>query len=163
MRRVRLTGLFAALAAAGIVLSACSSTGDNPFAALINPTPRDLPPLYKPEEIVGRWGIASYTRDADRSRTEAAARKQCAKAYVISKGPSGGVMMHMPDQTQATELRIKSSADARTFIGPGGEAGGAEDREIVSFDGRVLVTRYVDQELATRYGTMVYVRCGPGA
>jgi len=27
----------------------------------------------------------------------------------------------------------------------------------------VLVMRYVDQEVASRYGTMVYVRCGPRA
>jgi hypothetical protein len=163
MRRIRLIGLFAAVAAGGIFLSACSSTGGNPFASLTNPTPPDLPPLYKPEEIVGRWGIASYTRDADRARTETAARAQCSKAYIISKGPTGGLMMHMPDQTQPTELRIKSTADARTFIGPAGNAGGAEDREIISFNGRVMVTRYVDPELASRYGTMVYARCGPRA
>jgi hypothetical protein len=163
MRRARLIGLFVALAGGGMMVSACTSTGDNPFASLTNPTPTDLPPLYKPEEIVGRWGIASYTRDADKARTEAAARKQCAKAYTISKGPTGGLMMHQPDQTQPTELRIKSTADARTFIGPAGDPGGAEDREILSFNGRVMITRYVDPELTSRYGTMVYVRCGPRA
>ena len=36
-------------------------------------------------------------------------------------------------------------------------------REIVSFDGRVLVTRYVDPDAANRYGNMVYVRCSPKA
>ena len=44
---------------------------------------------------------------------------------------------------------------------------GQRDREIVSFDGRVLVTRFVDPEVSGRYGTSVYVRCGaetaPGA
>ena len=38
-----------------------------------------------------------------------------------------------------------------------------QDREIVSFDGRVLVTRYVDPDAANRYGNMVYVRCAPKA
>ena len=30
----------------------------------------------------------------------------------------------------------------------------------MSFDGRVLVTRFTDPEVAGRYGTSVYVRCG---
>src|SRR5262249_36784541 len=123
----------------------------------------EVPARYKAEEIVGRWGIASYQRDTDRARTEAAARKQCAKAYVIAKGPNGGVMMHQPDQAQPEELRIKSTADGKTFIGPAGDSGGATDREILSFDGRVMVTRYVDPEISGRYGTMIYVRCGPRA
>jgi len=163
MRRLRLTGLFAALAAGGLVLAACGTTGDSPFGPFPGSRPAETPPRYTPEEIVGRWGVASYQRDADRARTEAAARRQCAKAYAISKGPGGGVMMHMPEQRQPQELRIKSLPDGKTFIGPAGDAGGAQDREIVSFDGRVLITRYVDQELAGRYGTMVYVRCGPRA
>jgi hypothetical protein len=33
----------------------------------------------------------------------------------------------------------------------------------VSFDGRVLVTRFIDKDAATRYGNMVYVRCAPRA
>jgi hypothetical protein len=44
-------------------------------------------------------------------------------------------------------------------VGPDGDAGVPQDREIVSFDGRVLVTRYVDPDAANRYGNMVYVRC----
>jgi len=42
-------------------------------------------------------------------------------------------------------------------------SGGEQDREIVSFDGRVLITRFIDKDAATRYGNMVYVRCGPRA
>ena len=34
-------------------------------------------------------------------------------------------------------------------------------REVVSFDGRVLILRWMDPDVQTRYGTMVYVRCGP--
>ena len=36
-----------------------------------------------------------------------------------------------------------------------------QDREVVSFDGRVLILRWVDPEVQGRYGTMVYVRCAP--
>jgi hypothetical protein len=35
-----------------------------------------------------------------------------------------------------------------------------QDREVVTFDGRVLILRWMDPEVQGRYGTMVYVRCG---
>ena len=77
-------------------------------------------------------------------------------------------MMHLADQSQPTELMLKGGPDGKNYVGPGEEpAAGQRDREIVSFDGRVLVTRFTDQEVAGRYGTSVYVRCGaetaPGA
>ena len=31
---------------------------------------------------------------------------------------------------------------------------------MVTFDGRVLVLKWMDPEVQGRYGTMVYVRCG---
>ncbi len=34
-----------------------------------------------------------------------------------------------------------------------------QDREIVSFDGRTMVLKWMDPEVAGRYGTGVYVRC----
>ncbi len=57
------------------------------------------------------------------------------------------------------------AAAALTFacIGPAGPAGDEKDREIISFDGRVLVTRFIDKDAAVRYGNMVYVRCAPHA
>jgi hypothetical protein len=34
---------------------------------------------------------------------------------------------------------------------------------VVAFDGRVLILKWVDPEVAGRYGTMLLVRCGaPG-
>jgi hypothetical protein len=33
----------------------------------------------------------------------------------------------------------------------------------VSFDGRVMILRFTDVEVAGRYGTGVYVRCAPRA
>jgi hypothetical protein len=38
-----------------------------------------------------------------------------------------------------------------------------QDREIVSFDGRVMVLKYVDPEVDGRYGTGIFVRCAPRA
>jgi len=150
------------LAVAG--LSACATPGGEvppgPFAGLGVGAPAETTPRYKAEEIIGRWGIASYHQEADRARSEAAARAQCKRPYIVKKGSTGGVMMHLPDEKVAQELRIKSAADGKSYLGPAGEAGGIQDREILSFDGRVLVMRYVDPEVAARYGTMVYVRCG---
>jgi hypothetical protein len=123
----------------------------------------EVPATIRPDEIVGRWGLASYQNPSDRARTEAAARGQCKQPYVIGAGSSGGVIMHLADQATPQELRLKGSASGRNYIGPPGPAGGEQDREIVSFDGRVLVTRFVEKDTATRYGNMVYVRCAPRA
>ena len=114
-------------------------------------------------EVVGRWGLASYQNPADRARTEAAAKAQCKQPYVIGAGSSGGVIMHLADQATPQELRLKGSPSGKNYIGPPGPSGGEQDREIVSFDGRVLITRFVDKDAATRYGNMVYVRCAPRA
>ena len=123
----------------------------------------EIPGSIRPEEIVGRWGLASYTKPDDRKRTEAAARVQCKQPYVINSGPTGGVMMHLADEAQPTELRIKGGPNGKNYIGPPGPAGGERDREVLSFDGRVMVTRFLDPDAATRYGTLVYVRCGARA
>ncbi len=111
------------------------------------------------DALVGRWGLASYQKEADRPRTTVAARAQCNKPYIIEKGQSGGVIMHVADDPQPQELFLKGSADGKTFIGPSGDAGGLSDREIVSFEKDVFVTHWVDPVVAGRYGTMVYVRC----
>jgi hypothetical protein len=123
----------------------------------------EMPASIRADEIVGRWGLASYQNPADRARTEAAAKGQCKQPYVIGAGTSGGVIMHLADQATPQELRLKGSPGGKNFIGPPGPAGGEQDREIVSFDGRVLITRFTDKDAATRYGNMVYVRCGPRA
>jgi hypothetical protein len=156
--------------AGGLMLAGCSgfslpsfsTSGDTPPPPP-PPTAGAMPSKYSPEELVGRWGFTSYQKEADRARTINTARGLCRSPYVISKGPTGGVMMHLADERQASELRLKGSADGRNYIGPDGEAGLAQDREIVSFDGRVLITRYIDPDAANRYGNMVYVRCTPRA
>jgi len=78
-------------------------------------------------------------------------------------GATGGVVMHLADQATPQELRLKGSPSGKNYIGPAGPTPGEQDREIVSFDGRVLVTRFVDKDAAVRYGNMVYVRCAPRA
>lgn len=156
------------LLVAGLALPGCTSMPSlSGFGGSSEPPPApaagaSVPSKFTPEEFVGRWGFTSYHREQDRARTEAAARGQCRSPYVISRGPNGGIMMHLADQRQPSELQLKGSPSGKNFIGPPGEAGVAEDREIVSFDGRVLITRFVDPDAANRYGNMVYVRCAAG-
>lgn len=155
-----------ALLGVAVILSACATQTQLGSGAQQPPPPPQaqvFPPAYQPQEIAGRWGLAAYHKPEDRARTEAAARTQCRNAYVVSMGPSGGVMMHLADSPKAQELVLKGGAGGKTYVGPPGEPGGAQDREFVSFDGRVMVLRFVDPEVAGRYGTMVYVRCGPRA
>ena len=146
-----------------LALAACANQG--PTQTSLSPAMApDLPPAIKPQEITGRWGLAAYHKPADRPRTEAAARNGCKQPYTIGMGATGGVVMHMPDKTQPEELRMKGAPGNKTYIGPPGEpAGGTQDREIVSFDGRVMTVQFLDPEVSGRYGTQVYVRCAPRA
>jgi hypothetical protein len=123
----------------------------------------EMPATIRADEIVGRWGLASFQNPADRARTEVQAKAQCKQPYVIGAGSSGGVIMHLADQATPQELRLKGSPSGKNYIGPPGPVGGEQDREIVSFDGRVLITRFTDKDAAVRYGNMVYVRCAPRA
>jgi hypothetical protein len=165
-RYVRTVARLGTIATFTALLGACSGM------SLMSPTPSaapeagmapEMPATIRPDEIVGKWGLASYQNPADRPRTEVQAKAQCKQPYVIGAGTSGGVVMHLADQATPEELRLKGSQGGKNFIGPSGPAGGEQDREIVSFDGRVLITRFVDKDAATRYGNMVYVRCAPRA
>jgi hypothetical protein len=155
-RELRVTAvvIFAALA-----LSACA-TNPPPTEAPPPPQPQ-IPASIKPEEIIGRWGYGAYHNDVDRARTEAAARGQCGQPVVINRGPNGGVMMYLADSAQLNELYLKGSPSGKNYVGPPGPAGGPQDREIESFDGRTMIMRWMNPEVAGRYGTGVYVRCAP--
>lgn len=154
------------------LLSACGGgTGmSGMFGGSSSPPPPDppqvaeVPASIRAEEIVGRWGFGAYHRPQDKARTEASARGACGRQpYVINSGASGGVIMHLADEAQPQELRLKGGPGGKNYIGPPGPGGAEKDREIVSFDGRTLTTRFVDPDANNRYGTMVYVRCAPRA
>lgn len=143
-------------------IAACSTTPTAPPEPPPPPVVPTLPPAFPPQDIVGSWGLAAYHKDEDRPRTEAAAANQCRQPYVITLGMSGGVMMHLADQSTPTELRLKGAPGGKTYVGPDGDPPGSQqDREVVSFDGRILILRWMDPEVQGRYGTMVYVRCAP--
>jgi len=164
-RAVANLGIASALA---LFLAACGSMSLPSLSSSSAPAPEpgvapDVPATIRSDEIVGRWGLASFQNPSDRARTEAAAKAQCKQPYVIGAGSTGGVIMHLADQATPQELRLKGSPSGKNYIGPPGPAGGELDREIISFDGRVLITRFTDKDAATRYGNMVYVRCAPRA
>jgi hypothetical protein len=125
------------------------------------PAPVAMPASLRPEEIVGRWGLAAYHRDQDRARTIVEARDQCTPAYRVDRSPAGNILMLGHDNPQPQEMVLKGSVEGKTYIGPGPSPAGADDREVVSFDGRVLILKWVDPEIAGRYGIMVLARCRP--
>jgi hypothetical protein len=165
VRAVANLGIASALT---ILLGACGtmslpSFSSGPSAPSEPAVAPEMPASIRADEIVGRWGLASFQNPNDRARTEAAARGQCKQPYVIGAGASGGVIMHLADQATPQELRLKGRPGGKNYIGPAGPSGSEQDREIGSFDGRVLITRFIDKDAAVRYGNMVYVRCAPRA
>ncbi len=147
---------------AGMLLAGCSTNNTPPIetqAATPTGVP-SLPSQYHSEELVGRWGYGAYHNESDLARTTSAARAQCGQPVVINRGPNGGVMMYLADSADLQELVLKGSSGGKNYIGPPGDAGGPQDREIVSFDGRTMVLRWMDPEVAGRYGVGVYARCG---
>ena len=151
-----------AVVALALALAGCATTPPRPEEPAAPPVVPTLPPAFPPQDIVGSWGLAAYHREADRARTVAAAANSCRQPYVITLGATGGVMMHLADQSTPTELRLKGAPGGRTFIGPADDPpGSAQDREVVQFDGRILILRWMDPEVQGRYGSMVYARCPP--
>jgi hypothetical protein len=143
----------------GFGLAGCATTNESAEPPP-PPVAQTLPPSFPPQNLVGSYGLAAYHKEEDRPRTESAAANQCRQPYIITMGPTGGVMMHLADQPTPTELRVKGAAGGKNFIGPAEDPpGGTLDREVVSFDGRVLILRFMDPEVHGRYGSMVYVRC----
>jgi hypothetical protein len=161
--RCRMPAIAIVVMSAAVLTAACSMFGDKP-REVATPLPQpELPSKIKASEVVGRWGYAAFHKPSDRARTEANAKGQCKQPYVIGQGPTGGVMMYLADSSQLQELRLKGSQSGKDYIGPPGDTPGMQDREIVSFDGRVLLLKFVDPEIDGRYGTGIYVRCAPRA
>jgi hypothetical protein len=152
-----------ALALSAVVLAGCTTAPPQSESTPVALPAPEIPARVRASEIIGRWGYAAYHKPEDRARVEANARGQCKQPFVIGQGSTGGVMMYLADSAQLQELRLKGSQGGRDYIGPAGQTPGPQDREIVSFDGRVLILKYVDAEVDGRYGTGVFVRCAPRA
>jgi len=143
-------------------LAGCVSLGLGPAQTPAPPAPdvSAAPAPYSVDRLVGSWGVASYREEKDRARTEAAARAQCKLPYVIKRGPTDGVIMHVADDATPHELGLKKGDDGKVYLGFAGPPGDTQDRVILSITDREFITRYVDPDTNARYGTLVYVRCG---
>ncbi len=144
-----------ALALAGLAVALLAGCASEP-----PPAPVVAAPAITSDQLVGKWGFAAYHRDTDRTRTIKEAAAQCNKPYVIAKGPNGGVMMNLADQADLSELVLKAGPDGKTYLGPPGDAGTADDRIVTNVDANSFSTNWVDPDNAARYGTSVYERCG---
>ena len=149
-------GAFALIGTVAALLAGCASEAPSPPVAAATPS-------ISADALVGKWGLASYHRDTDRPRTVKEALAQCNKPVVINKGPNGGVMMYLADQPELQELVLKPGPDGKTFLGPPGDAGTADDRIVTNVEPSSFTTVWVDPDNAGRYGTMVYERCGKRA
>src|SRR3981081_2163390 len=160
--RSGIAGALAGQVLIALALAACT-TGQTPqmdATPAVAPQP-EMPAKVRPTEIIGRWGYASFHDAKDRARTEANARGQCKQPFVIGQVSTGGVLMSLADPNQLQELRLRGSPGGRDYIGPAGDTPGPQDREILSFDGRVMLLKYVDPEIHGRSGTGLVVRCEP--
>ena len=143
-----------------VAVAGCTtSQSRGPTAAALPAAPPNI--VVASADLVGDWGLASYRDEADRPRTEAEAKVACGNPYRIGPGSGGGVMMHLADQTETTEVFVKAAPTGQVYIGPQGPPGVAQDRLVVAYDANsVLVTDWLDQSARERYGTMIFVRCG---
>jgi hypothetical protein len=152
---------WAALLVTTFNLSGCLSTTIGGLTSPAAPAPDigNSPTPYSVNRLVGAWGVASYREEKDRGRTEAQARTQCKLPYVIKRGPSDGVIMHVADDATPHELALKKGPDGTVYLGFAGPPGDPQDRVILSMTDTEFVTRYLDPDTNARYGTFVYVRC----
>lgn len=153
---------FAAAAVASLLMAGCASAPQAPQVQAPR-APARVAAAYPVTALVGNWGVASFREDRDRPRTETMARQHCRLPYVITKGPTDGVMMHVADDAQLYELTLKGSADGKTYLGFDAPPGHPQDREILSLTENEIIMRFVAPDVHARYGTFVYVRCPGGA
>lgn len=139
-----------------LMAGGCASSSVEQVAVISSPSG---PTSFARERLIGRWGIASFHNEKDRKRTEAQAKAQCNLPYVIAKGPTDGVMMHVADDPKLYELKLKGGPAGKTYLGFEAPAGDPQDREILSATDNLLTMRFVDPDAQRRYGTFVFVRC----
>ena len=106
-----IAGLALAMGACADLQSKLGSFGTNePPPPPSAPAVAALPPAFPPEDIVGRWGFASFHKEGDRPRTEKSAKAQCNKPYVINRGPT--------DHDEFSEVTLRLEGDVSDIFPP---------------------------------------------
>lgn len=142
-------------------LSGCMTAAPPPAPATATALPGTTTGIaITAADLVGDWGLASYRNEADRARTETAAKAACGNPYTVAPGRNGGAMMYLADQTKPSEVFVKTSPDGQTYIGPQGLPAAKGDRQVMDYNQTTLVTEWLDAAVRERYGTMIFVRCG---
>jgi hypothetical protein len=159
-RRLFAPAAFLVLGAAAL-LNGCADPGAQPPGMEAGIPGATRPATIRSDQLTGRWGVAAYHQETARARTEAAAKQGCRQPYVIQRGPTGGVIMHMADNAEPQELVLKGGTTGKNYVGPEGELT-TNDREVVLVGTDMMTMKYLDPEIVSRYGTMVYVRCPDG-
>ena len=97
-------------------LGGCVSSGSRSAPSAGSETLATAAPTIAADQLVGRWGLASYRTEEEFARTQAEARAACNNPYDITKGEGGGVVMHLADQSQPTELALSVGHDRMLVI-----------------------------------------------
>src|SRR3979411_3483540 len=110
-RNPRAVGNLGIASALTIFLGACGSRSLPSFSSSPSTAPEpgvapEVPATIRPDEIVGRWGLASFQNPNDRARTEAATRTQGKQPYVIGAGSSGGGIINLAAQAAPEAARL---------------------------------------------------------
>jgi hypothetical protein len=106
-------------------------------------------------DLVGRWGVAAYWSESDAQRITAQARGFCNQPYTITAGRNGGAMMFEAFEGRQREFTVRGGQIVPV------EGGNPKlVKNVLSWNGQVLVFRYVEEEPARKYGNMVFSRCG---
>ena len=112
------------------------------------------------DDLVGRWGVASYWKAEDKAKAPGWAWQACGQPSVIGKSDSGNLTMFVADG-ERREVKLKGKtltpADSKLPEGPANR----HVRTITAFEpGKSFELTWKDNGFAGRYGTVVYVRCG---
>ena len=153
-----LAGLLAACGGGGMSLGNFGSSS-SPVTTEPGVEP-EMPATIKSQELVGKWGLASFQNPNDRARTEKQAAAQCKQPYVIGARQSAGVGMHLADPAPPPELRVKGSPTGKHHRGPPAPPAGEHDHEIVSFDPRTPLTRFTTHDAPTGRLHSAQLSCG---
>jgi hypothetical protein len=112
----------------------------------------------RPDRRIGLWDNIASPEPTIKSISEGSVLGRNSPVGKAGNEYQAMNTMYPPDQSQMQGFWLKGCPGGKNFIGPLGEAGDTDDREITSFDGRVMVPRFVDADVAGCFGTGVHVR-----